>query len=174
MWVPMLTAMGISVLYFYKDKVLSVGRKISFLTNLLFEHAVYNLADQYGLVSGEKKIAENLNMAKVSYRNLRGEICILHVPFLKENVRVMKDKIVILEREGKNGMVYENITQEPGMPYLLSPFEMGGRKITVYQTELGWNTKSFRLSGNPVMVVTKHEKLPLRFNFEKKEIEVEF
>lgn len=163
------------ILLKYRRSLGGYYKKLSFVLSIFAKSAVYQLAEKYDFISGQKDIAENLNVAKVSYRNLRNQICIVNVPFIKQNVRIMKDKIVVLEKEGENGKIkYLNITQEPGMVYLLSPFELGGKRISVYESQNGWYDKEFKVGGKPLLTVEKNEKLPAVLSFEKKEEEILF
>lgn len=83
----------------------------------------------------------------------------------------------VLKREEGTFIRYD-ITQEPGLPYLLSPNQLGGTKICVYHAGEGktW-ADEFLLDGEPLLTVQGDEKLPTFFTFslqEKEEDEILF
>lgn len=71
---------------------------------------------------------------------------------------------VLKRKEGT--FIRYDITQEPGLPYLLSPKQLGGHKICIYQVEEGktWASE-FLLEGKPLITVVGDEKLPTFFIF---------
>lgn len=94
----------------------------------------YTVAMRYDLLSGYKQICENHDMAQIIYMNSGARRCFMHVPFYRSLVPTMRNKKLILVKEGSKGIEYQDITHEPGLPYLFSAYDLGGKEIRVYES----------------------------------------
>jgi len=165
MWVYLLSLI---LIFYYRQKLVSYAKKGWRIGKIVFREFIYNMAESYGFSTGGKReIKDDCNLARITYKNLRNETCCVSVPFMKSTVRCMRDKIVVLETLENSRPTYRNITQEPGMAYTMSPKEMGGVRIHVYQAEKGWNDKDFTVPDKALLIVEGNERLPWIMPFTK-------
>lgn len=139
---PVFFVLGLSFLY--RQQIIQWFSKLRVVGSVVLKQIVYILALKYNYVSGRKRIHENLDVAEISYNNANGHVCTFNVPFYKKCVSNLKNVKFILWKEGSKGYEYQDITHEPGLPYLLSPHDLAGKEIRVFagnRVDLRWDSK---------------------------------
>src|SRR5262245_33574581 len=77
----------------------SFMRKIKIISNIAFESLLLKIAMKYNLSTAEKKIMDNLDIACLIYKNMKGETCEIRIPFSGQSARERKKCKIILVKE---------------------------------------------------------------------------
>lgn len=158
---------GLTVYALYRKKEI-----ISTVISVGFDYFLKKLARKYNLITGEKFVMDNCDVAKISYVNVSGHPCFIQVPFLKNQVRVRKTfKVILLKETEEKGLEKFDITHEPGVPYFLSAHDLGGKELQIYKSE-SWKDEG--VFGEPILIVKGKNLLPEDWKSLKKEDDVLF
>ena len=123
MWAWILSISAAALIFFYRREIATTAKFLSVLTKVYFQPQV----------SGAEFIEGDGNYAVIHYYR-QGRKYSITVPYLRHLRSKMLNTQVFLVKDGGRSI---NITQQPGIPYLLTPAEMGGVGFLTQDEENG-------------------------------------
>lgn len=116
-------AVGITslIVYYYRGWF----KKIAFL---------YNVVNNVPVETESQFIVNDTDASVTLSYSRMGKPCIIHIPYNMAKIASMAQFKVLLLRKQHDSL---NITQEPGIPYMVSASQLGGYAIQITDEESG-------------------------------------
>lgn len=119
-WLTLLTftALGIAIGYKYRQKIVTSSLFLKFVSKVLIGDKSAEFSECDG------------NFAMITYKR-RGRTYQVFVPYNKRKINKVTGKLVYLIKDEDK----IDITQQPGVEYMLTAKDMKGKKIVIYDQE---------------------------------------